>query len=187
MHLCTNHSESSEDGSSRNLRAHTAHLPWPADSKDVHPRQAAWSAQFILENFTPFNSQEEWDAFNKLPKNGGQNLGKLTPADVGIDVKYVTWAKAQWAKYGRIKTHILNVVNVDFRAFLTNGRLKSGQQTSAVVELLRRKGLSSSCSRRARCRRQPPVCVATGACKARTEITSIRRHPDRVGILKIQS
>ena len=114
---------------------------------DLHPRQAAWSTQFIVENFTPFNSMAEWDAFNKMPQNGGQNLGKQTPADVGIDTKYVTWAKAVWAKWGRIKTHVINVVNVDFKALLTSdGRLKSGQQTSAVVELLRRKYFDEWCT-----------------------------------------
>jgi hypothetical protein len=73
-------------------------------------------------------------------------LGKKTPSDVGVDVKYVTWAKAVWTKYGRFKAHILNDVNVAFRALLTNGRLKSGTQTSVVVEQLRRKYFDEWCT-----------------------------------------
>lgn len=127
--------------------AHVLHIYLSRlQQENLHPRQAAWSAQFILENFTPFSSQAEWDAFSKASQNSGQNLGKNTPTDVGIDQKYVTWAKALWAKYARFKTHILNVVNVDFKALLTKGRLKSGQQTGAVVEQLRRKYFDEWCT-----------------------------------------
>ena len=108
-------------------------------NQELHPRQAAWSDQMIIEAFTPFSSQAEWDLFNKAPQNSGQSLKKSTPADVGIDVKYVTWAKAIWAKYTRFRAHIINVVNVDFKALLRDGRIKSGMQTSNVVEMLRRK------------------------------------------------
>jgi len=99
-----------------------------------HPRQSNWSNQFIIENFSMFKTQEEWNAFDMTPINSGQNLGKKTPANVGIAVPYVLWAKAIWAKWTRFRSHMVNTVNVDFKNLLTNGRPKSGVQTSEVVE-----------------------------------------------------
>ncbi len=102
-----------------------------------HPRQSNWSNQFIIETFSMFKTQDEWDEFLKLPQNSGQNLRKKTPADVGISVPYVTWAKAAWSKYSRMRSHIINVVNVDFKNLMTKGRPKSGIQTAEIVEQLR--------------------------------------------------
>jgi hypothetical protein len=111
-----------------------------------HPRQSNWSNQFIIETFSMFKTQDEWDEFTKLPQNSGQNLNKKTPTNVGISVPYVNWAKTVWSKYGRIRSHIVNVVNVDFKTLMTKGRLKSGIQTVDVVEQLRVKYFEEWCT-----------------------------------------
>lgn len=114
--------------------------------QEQHPRQSNWSNQFIIENFSMFKTQDEWTAFDTTPINSGQNLAKKTPANVGIAVPYVVWAKAIWSKWTRFRSHIINTVNVDFKALLVRGRLKSGIQTSEVVELLRRKYFDEWCT-----------------------------------------
>jgi hypothetical protein len=111
-----------------------------------HPRQSNCSNQFIIETFSMFKTQDEWDEFTRLPQNSGQNLKKKTPADVGISVPYVLWAKAVWSKWGRIRSHIINVVNVDFKTLMTKGRLKSGIQTVDIVEQLRVKYFDEWCT-----------------------------------------
>jgi hypothetical protein len=113
---------------------------------EQHSRQSNWSNQFIIETFSMFKTQEEWTEFEKIPINSGQNLGKKTPANVGISVPYVVWAKAIWAKWTRMRSHIVNVVNVDFKNLLSKGQPKSGVQTSDVVEQLRRKYFDEWCT-----------------------------------------
>jgi hypothetical protein len=116
-------------------------------NQEQHPRQSLWSNQFIIETFSMFKTQDEWDEFDKMPKNSGQNLKKRTPIDVGIAVPYVVWAKAIWAKWLKHRSHMVNVVNVDFRNLLTKGgRPKSGIQTADVVEQLRMKYFEEWCT-----------------------------------------
>ena len=115
--------------------------------QELHPRQSNWSNQFIIETFSMFKTQQEWTEFSTLPINSGQNLGKKTPANVGIAVPYVVWAKAIWAKWTRMRSHIVNVVNVDFKTLLTTkGRPKSGVQTIDVIEQLRCKYFDEWCT-----------------------------------------
>jgi hypothetical protein len=99
------------------------------DDVQMHPRDQNWSESFIIEKFSMFETRAEWRSFFDNPQNSGQNLAKRTPRDVGIKPEYVVWAKAVWAKFGRIKTHVINVINVDFKNLLTkDNKPKSGVQ-----------------------------------------------------------
>ncbi len=108
--------------------------------KELHPRLEMWSDQFIIDNFSAFKSKTEWDAYDVRCAGTGQTLKKTCPKDAGIGAEYATWAKAIWLKFGRFKTHICNVVNVDYKNLLSAaGRIKSGKQNADVIEELRRK------------------------------------------------
>ena len=99
------------------------------DDLEFHPRDKNWSESHVVEKFSMFKSRTEWRAFFENPQNSGQNLAKRTPRDVGIDPLNVTWAKSIWARFGRIKSHVINIVNVDLKKLLTkNAQLKSGVQ-----------------------------------------------------------
>jgi len=108
------------------------------DDDIEHPKSAEWSDSFIVKEFSMFADRAEWKAYFLEPKNSGQNLAAKTPADVGILPAYATFGKAVWLKVARMKAHIINVVNVDFKKLLARGKIKTGESLSGVVEALRR-------------------------------------------------
>jgi hypothetical protein len=68
-----------------------------------------------------FETRAEWTSFFENPVHSGQNLAKKTPETCGIPIPYVIWSKALWVKFGKAKTSMINVlnVNVDFKNLLS--------------------------------------------------------------------
>jgi len=115
------------------------------DDQEMHPRRLdgstdpEWSDAYIVSKFSMFQTREEWNEWNADPLHSGMSLSTKSLTNSTVQQSYLTFSKALWAKFGRFKTHIINVVNVDFKKLLENGKkVKSGWQIPDVVELLRR-------------------------------------------------
>ena len=102
------------------------------DDRMQHPRPKDWTDSVIV-GFSMFDTRADWTSFFDNPVHSGQNLGKKTPENCGIPIPYVIWAKALWVKFGKAKTSMINVLNVDFKKLLTkhSGHMAPGTRTRA--------------------------------------------------------